>query len=102
MRLAAALRDLLWGYAQDAFAAGPDMDLGGYIAIRVAASYAFLAYSDNLNGYNEFMYRRNLSFNTNIWEGAIQGDFNFFKYIPGSNFPSLFWKSTSVSIVRVC
>jgi len=61
-------------------------NFGGYVALRVAASYAFLAYSDRLNSYNEFMYRRNLSFNTNIWEGAIQGDFNFFKYIPGSNF----------------
>ena len=59
-------------------------NLGGYVALRVAGSYAFLAYSDKLNGYNEFMYRRNLSFNTNIWEGTIQGDFNFFKYLPGS------------------
>jgi len=59
-------------------------NLGGYVAIRVAASYAFLAYSDKLNSYNEFMYHRNLSFNTNIWEGTIQGDFNFFKYYPGS------------------
>ena len=61
-------------------------NFGSYVALRVAASYAFLAYSDRLNTDNEFMYRRNLSFNSNIWEGAIQGDFNFFKYIPGSNF----------------
>jgi hypothetical protein len=61
-------------------------NFGGYVALRVAGSYAFLAYSDRLNSYNEFMYRRNLSFNTNIWEGTIQGDFNFFKYIPGSEF----------------
>src|SRR5215469_4611642 len=59
-------------------------NVNNYVAIRVAASYAFLAYSDRLNSYNEFMYRRNLSFNTNIWELAVQGDFNFFKYIPGS------------------
>jgi hypothetical protein len=61
-------------------------NFGGYVALRVAGSYAFLAYSDRLNSYNEFMYRRNLSFNTNIWEGTIQGDFNFFKYIPGSEY----------------
>jgi len=61
-------------------------NFGGYVALRVAGSYAFLAYSDRFNSYNEFMYRRNLSFNTNIWEGTIQGDFNFFKYIPGSEF----------------
>jgi hypothetical protein len=59
-------------------------NINNYVAVRVAASYAFLAYSDKLNGYNEFMYRRNLSFNTNIWEFSIQGDFNFFKFIPGS------------------
>jgi hypothetical protein len=29
------------------------------------------------------MYRRNLSFNSNIWELALQGDFNFFKFLPG-------------------
>ncbi|HWB94220.1 MAG TPA: DUF6089 family protein [Puia sp.] len=61
-------------------------NFGGYVALRIAASYAFLAYSDRHNTDNEFMYRRNLSFNSNVWEGAIQGDFNFFKYIPGSNF----------------
>ena len=61
-------------------------NFNNYVALRVAASYTFLAYSDRLNGYNEFMYRRNLSFNTNIWELAVQGDFNFFKFIPGSDF----------------
>ena len=61
-------------------------NINNYVAVRVAASYAFLAYSDRYNSYNEFMYRRNLSFNTNIWELAVQGDFNFFKFIPGSNF----------------
>ncbi len=61
-------------------------NFGSYVALRVAASYAFLAYSDKYNSYNEFMYRRNLSFNSNIWELAVQGDFNFFKYIPGSEY----------------
>jgi hypothetical protein len=59
-------------------------NLGGYVARRVAGTYTFLAYSDRYNTDNEFMYRRNLSFNTNVWEGTIQGDFNFFKYLPGS------------------
>ena len=56
---------------------------GPYVALRVAGNFAQLGYSDIYNKYNEFMYRRNLSFNTNIWELAIQGDFNFFKFIPG-------------------
>lgn len=59
---------------------------GNYVAFRVAANYAFLAYSDKYNTQNEFMLRRNLSFNTNIWELALQGDFNFFKFIPGSDY----------------
>ncbi|HXB90825.1 MAG TPA: DUF6089 family protein [Puia sp.] len=59
-------------------------NFNNYVALRVAASYAFLAYSDKLNGYNEFMYRRNLSFNSNIWELSLQGDFNFLQFIPGS------------------
>jgi hypothetical protein len=61
-------------------------NFGNYVALRVAGSYAFLAYSDKYNSDNEFMYRRNLSFNSNIWELAVQGDFNFFKYIPGSEY----------------
>jgi hypothetical protein len=55
-----------------------------YVALRVSANYAFLGYSDKYNTQNAFMLRRNLSFNTNIWELAVQGDFNFFKFIPGS------------------
>jgi hypothetical protein len=57
---------------------------GSYVSVRVAGHFAQLGYSDIYNKYNEFMYRRNLSFNTNIWELSIQGDFNFFKFIPGS------------------
>ncbi len=29
------------------------------------------------------MYRRNLSFNSNVWELSLQGDFNFFRFMPG-------------------
>lgn len=57
-----------------------------YVALRVAAHYAFLGYADKYNTQNEFMYRRNLSFNTNIWELTLQGDFNFFKFVPGSEY----------------
>lgn len=52
-----------------------------YIALRVAAHYAQLGYSD-VYSKNEYQVLRNLSFNTNIWELAVQGDFNFFKYVP--------------------
>lgn len=56
---------------------------GNYIAMRVSAHYAQLGYSDIYNTNNEFQKRRNLSFNTNIFELALQGDFNFFRFIPG-------------------
>ena len=52
-----------------------------YTGLRVAAHFAQLGYSD-IYSKNEFQQRRNLSFNTNIFELAIQGDFNFFKFIP--------------------
>jgi hypothetical protein len=29
------------------------------------------------------MRRRNLSFNTNVWELGLQGDFNFYRFMPG-------------------
>ncbi|HEY4062466.1 MAG TPA: DUF6089 family protein [Puia sp.] len=69
-----------------AFGAFFRKQFGNYVALRVAANYAFLGYSDKYNTKNEFMFRRNLSFNTNIWELTLQGDFNFFRFIPGSEY----------------
>ncbi len=54
---------------------------GNYTGLRVGAHYAQLGYSD-IYSKNEFQQRRNLSFNTNIFEFALQGDFNFFKFVP--------------------
>ncbi len=56
---------------------------GNYIGLRVGANYARVGYSDIYNDDNEFQRRRNLSFNSNIFELGLQGDFNFFKFIPG-------------------
>ncbi|MEJ7913330.1 MAG: DUF6089 family protein [Chitinophagaceae bacterium] len=58
-------------------------NFGNYIALRVAANYAQLGYSDRYNTDNEFMKRRNLSFNANVFELALQGDFNFYRFMPG-------------------
>jgi hypothetical protein len=55
---------------------------GNYIGLRVAAHYAQLGYSDVYNTQNAYQRRRNLSFNTNIFELTVQGDFNFFKFVP--------------------
>ncbi len=56
--------------------------LNNYTAIRVAANYARLTYSDHLQPNSEFQRRRNLSFETSIWELLVQGDFNFFRFNP--------------------
>ncbi len=55
---------------------------GEYIAARLGLHYAQLGYSD-IYSDNEFQKRRNLSFNTNMWEATIQGDFNFMRFVPG-------------------
>jgi hypothetical protein len=53
-----------------------------YLGIRVSAHYAQLGYSD-VYSKNLYQKTRNLSFNTDILEFAVQGDFNFFKFVPG-------------------
>ena len=53
-----------------------------YIALRLGAHFAQLGYSD-IYSKNDFQKRRNLSFNTNIWEFTLQGDFNFMHFVPG-------------------
>jgi hypothetical protein len=58
-------------------------NFSNYISGRIGASFARLGYSDAYNTFNEYMHRRNLSFNTNVWELTLQGDFNFFRFMPG-------------------
>jgi hypothetical protein len=64
-------------------------NFGNYIALRVGGTFAQLGYSDIYNTHNETMRRRNLSFNTNIWELGLQGDFNFYRFMPGD--PDFRW-----------
>lgn len=54
---------------------------GSYAGIRLTAHFAQLGYSDQYSE-NAYQRSRNLSFNTNIFEIALRGDFNFFKFIP--------------------
>lgn len=61
---------------------------GNYVGLRVAAHYAQLGYSDIYNTQNEYQKRRNLSFNSGVFELALQGDFNFFKFVPGDPYHS--------------
>jgi hypothetical protein len=55
---------------------------GPYVGLKVGVNYARLGYSDVYSA-NEVQKRRNLSFNSNIWEFAVSGQFNFFKFYPG-------------------
>lgn len=57
---------------------------GNYIAVRVQGQFSQLGYADRYYDDNEFQRLRNLSFNTSVWELGLQGDFNFFKFIPGT------------------
>jgi hypothetical protein len=55
---------------------------GKYIALRLQGTYAKVGYSD-VYSENEVQKLRNLSFNSDIFELAVLGDFNFFRFIPG-------------------
>jgi hypothetical protein len=54
---------------------------GNYVGMRVAGRFAQLGYSDQFSK-NDYQRTRNLNFNSNIFEFAVHGDFNFFKYDP--------------------
>jgi Domain of unknown function (DUF6089) len=56
---------------------------GSYVALRASVHGARLGYADKYNS-SPFERQRNLSFNTDVAEFALQGDFNFFKFLPGS------------------
>src|SRR3954447_7020783 len=55
---------------------------GNYIGLKVAGNYARVGYSDMYSD-NSVQKQRNLSFNSDIWEFSLSGDFNFFKFYPG-------------------
>jgi hypothetical protein len=56
--------------------------LSNYIGVRLSGDYAMLGYSDVYSS-NPVQVSRNLSFNTNVWELSLAGDFNFFEFQPG-------------------
>lgn len=55
-----------------------------YIGARAHFRYMNVGYSD-VYSENDYQRKRNLSFNSNIFELALQGDFNFFRFEPGSD-----------------
>ena len=55
--------------------------MNDYVSIRVTGEYTMLGYSD-VYSQDPSLRRRNLSFNSTVWELAIAGDFNFFRFQP--------------------
>lgn len=56
--------------------------VSNYIGVRISGDYVMLGYSD-VYSPNPVQVTRNLSFNTNVWELSVAGDFNFFRFQPG-------------------
>ncbi len=55
--------------------------LNNYISLKAGAHYSFLGYSDKYST-NLHDHTRNLSFNSDVWEVSLSGNFNFFKFYP--------------------
>lgn len=55
--------------------------LNNYVSLKASANYADLGYSDAYSS-NLWQRQRNLSFETNVWEFGVSGNFNFFKFYP--------------------
>ena len=56
--------------------------LNPFISLRASVNYTHVGYDDNLND-NAFNKTRNLSFRSNILEGVVQAEFNFFRFYTG-------------------
>ncbi len=56
--------------------------MSNYIALKLVANYTNIGYDDK---YNKVPYevQRNLNFKSVVYEGAIQAEFNFFKFVTG-------------------
>ncbi len=55
--------------------------LNNYISLRASGHYSYLGYADKYSK-NVFQHTRNLSFDTDVWEVSVSGNFNFFKFYP--------------------
>jgi len=60
---------------------------GNYVAVRFSGHYAEVGYADAFSKI-EYQQRRNLNFRSELWEMSVQGDFNFFEFLPGNPYYS--------------
>jgi hypothetical protein len=56
--------------------------LSQYISVKLAGNYTHLAYSDKDNS-SQYQKKRNLDFQTSIYEVALQAEFNFVRFVTG-------------------
>lgn len=57
-------------------------NFSNYIALRLSGNYAHVGFADSYTN-NFFQNQRNLSFKSDIYEGAVMADFHFFNYAIG-------------------
>jgi len=69
-------------YVRPAFGAFARYHLNPFISVRFSANYTKVGYDDRFSN-NTFNRARNLSFRSDIVEGAIQTEFNFFRFATG-------------------
>lgn len=69
-------------YIRPAFGVFGRYHLNHYIAVRLSANYTKVGYDDSYNT-NAYQQERNLSFRSDIFEGALQAEFNFFRFATG-------------------
>ncbi len=68
-------------HSKFAFGAFYAKQFGNYVSLRASANYVALGYSDAYSN-NLWQRQRNLSFNSDVWEFSLSGNFNFFKFFP--------------------
>ena len=56
--------------------------LNQFIAVKIVTNITQVGYNDNLNK-NPYEKERNLNFETDIYEGMLQAEFNFFRFATG-------------------
>jgi len=71
-------------FIRPAFGGFARYHLNPYIALRGNLLYTHVGYADKFSS-NPYNKKRNLSFQSNIYEASVQAEFNFFRYHTGEN-----------------
>jgi len=58
--------------------------LNPFIGLKASINYTRVGYADNLSS-NPYNRKRNLSFQSNVFEAVLQAEFNFFKFTTGDD-----------------